>query len=75
MLLVISCWWLRHAESVYVWVRKHRGHQLCGHCRVVGITTTVNTYTDIYCSLVSHTVVLNPAAERWFNSCRLLVSR
>ena len=38
-----------------------------GYCRVVGITTTVNTYIDIYCSLVSHTVVLSTAAA----SCNL----
>jgi hypothetical protein len=33
------------------------------YCRVVGITTTVYTYIDIYCSLVSRTVVLNAATE------------
>ena len=30
---------------------------------VVRITTTVNTYIDIYCSLVSHTAVSSTAAE------------
>ena len=34
-----------------------------GYYRVVGITTTVNIYTDIYCNLVSCTEVLNAAAE------------
>ena len=34
-----------------------------GYCRVIGNTTTVNTYIDIYCSLVSHTVVLSTVAE------------
>ena len=46
-----------------------------GYCRVVRITTTVSTYIDIYCSLVSHRVVLSTAAESrtlkcicfWFN--------
>ena len=31
-----------------------------GYCRVVGNTTTVNTYIDIYCS---RTVVLSTVAE------------
>ena len=34
-----------------------------GYCRVVGNTTTVNTYIDIYCSLVSRIVVLSTATE------------
>ena len=34
-----------------------------GYCRVVRNKTTVNTYIDIYCSLVSRTVVLSTAAE------------
>ena len=48
---------------------------ICGILRVVGITTTVHTYIDIYCSLVSHTVVLSTAGKccnlkcvyYWFN--------
>ena len=32
-------------------------------CKVVGITTTVNTYIDIYCSLASRTEVLYAVAE------------
>ena len=39
-----------------------------GYCMVDGITTVVNRYIDIYCSLVSHTVVLSTAAE----SCGLI---
>ena len=39
-----------------------------GYCRVVGITIPVNTYSDIYRSLVSHIVVLIAAVE----SCGLI---
>ena len=40
-----------------------------GYCRVLGITTTVNTYVDIYCSLVSRTVVLSTVAEKHTLNC------
>lgn len=33
------------------------------YCKVVGITTTVNTYIDIHCGLANDTEVLHAVAE------------